>query len=132
MNRSLPILIESLKRFDSTASPEWHDSLEIKLPEGLFRYKSVVQSPYPSWDTMDVSLTYYFKTLNFSVRISEKSAIAFVSILEVSKDDPDKQEKIRRYLIEDDIRLSIIDTRKLFFYLQRNYSPFTISVITKS
>ena len=128
MNKSLSKLIKALNEFIDPTSQEWDDTLDITIPEGLLRYKSISDSPYPRWRNLEVNLIQGTKSLSFVVNVLRDSDIVSAVIV---PEEENKRGERTLYTIKDNLTLSVADARSLYFHLQQTSCTLKIMVPTK-
>ena len=128
MNRTLGNLVQALRDFDIPQSLLHHDQLEIRLPQGFYRYVGVDSDPNKHWDPIDVRLTYYNRELVFSIDLVEKSNVSNFSIIEHLIR---QEECVTEYRISESVQLTIRDAKRLLIFLQNYFRCFDFNLITK-
>ncbi len=122
------IVLSALKDFDKYESVLHHERLEISIPAGFYRHAGVALRPDRLWEPVDVRLFYYHRELNFSVALSERSAVPGFTIVERQRRT---EECVIEYGVAEEISLSLADAKRLISFLQKYFLCFHFNLSTK-
>jgi hypothetical protein len=128
MTKDLGKIITAIREFDTYESTLHHDQVDIRIPSGFHRYNSVTQVTDKQWDSVDVSLTYYHRELNFSINLTERSQTPTFTIVEYRRRN---EECITEYRVAERVSLSIRDVKQFLIFLQKYFRCFYFSISTK-
>ena len=127
LKNNLRKIMTAIRNFDTYESKLHHDQLEISIPSGFYRYDKVTRCPDKKWDSVDVSLIYYYRELKFSIHLVERSQTLNFTIIERRR----RKDSVTEYGVDEEINLSIRDARALVSFLQDYFRCFHLKISTK-
>ena len=129
MSQAISKIQTAIQQFEVSDSVLLHETLEINLPSGFYRYDEIDQNPEKKWSPVELLIIYTYKTLRLEVHLTQVEIDENI-IIESCAETVDTNNR-RHYKFAKPVLLTLRQAKQLVNFMQNYFCVLDLRINTK-